>query len=146
MLPWPVVNYEALENITECGKIIILSRSISFTSAFQTEGKLYLVLEFLRGGDLFTRLSKEVSTFSSWPGRVSLGSMWAICIQKYMAPPALIGVLIGLDNGCKWFIWHIKLLDKFLEVGVRGRGYEEKGKGEERKEREKRRESDRLCC
>jgi len=28
--------------------------------AFQTEGKLYLVLEFLRGGDLFTRLSKEI--------------------------------------------------------------------------------------
>ncbi|CAG0886888.1 unnamed protein product [Cyprideis torosa] len=28
--------------------------------AFQTEGKLYLVLDFLRGGDLFTRLSKEV--------------------------------------------------------------------------------------
>ena len=28
--------------------------------AFQTEGKLYLVLEFLKGGDLFTRLSKEV--------------------------------------------------------------------------------------
>ena len=30
--------------------------------AFQTEGKLYLILDFLRGGDLFTRLSKEVST------------------------------------------------------------------------------------
>ena len=30
-------------------------------AAFQTEGKLYLILEFLRGGDLFTRLSKEVS-------------------------------------------------------------------------------------
>lgn len=28
--------------------------------AFQTEGKLYLILDFLRGGDLFTRLSKEV--------------------------------------------------------------------------------------
>ncbi|XP_051870058.1 ribosomal protein S6 kinase alpha-3 isoform X2 [Pristis pectinata] len=28
--------------------------------AFQTEGKLYLLLDFLRGGDLFTRLSKEV--------------------------------------------------------------------------------------
>ncbi|CAF3402602.1 unnamed protein product [Rotaria sp. Silwood1] len=28
--------------------------------AFQTEGKVYLVLDFLRGGDLFTRLSKEV--------------------------------------------------------------------------------------
>uniref|UniRef100_A0A8C2A705 Ribosomal protein S6 kinase n=1 Tax=Cyprinus carpio TaxID=7962 RepID=A0A8C2A705_CYPCA len=29
--------------------------------AFQTEGKLYLILDFLRGGDVFTRLSKEVS-------------------------------------------------------------------------------------
>ncbi|XP_053518411.1 ribosomal protein S6 kinase alpha-6 isoform X4 [Artibeus jamaicensis] len=28
--------------------------------AFQTEGKLYLILDFLRGGDVFTRLSKEV--------------------------------------------------------------------------------------
>ena len=31
--------------------------------AFQTEGKLYLILDFLRGGDLFTRLSKEVRSF-----------------------------------------------------------------------------------
>lgn len=29
--------------------------------AFQTEGKLYLILDFLRGGDLFSRLSKEVN-------------------------------------------------------------------------------------
>jgi serine/threonine protein kinase len=29
--------------------------------AMQTEGKLYLVLEFVQGGDLFTRLSKEVT-------------------------------------------------------------------------------------
>lgn len=28
--------------------------------AFQTEGKLYLILDFQRGGDLFTRLAKEV--------------------------------------------------------------------------------------
>lgn len=27
--------------------------------AYQTQGKVYLVLDFLRGGDLFTRLSKE---------------------------------------------------------------------------------------
>lgn len=33
---------------------------IFFLVAFQTEGKLYLILDFLRGGDLFTRLSKEV--------------------------------------------------------------------------------------
>ena len=31
--------------------------------AFQTEGKVYLVLDFLRGGDLFTRLSKEGKHF-----------------------------------------------------------------------------------
>lgn len=31
--------------------------------AFQNETKVYLVLDFLRGGDLFTRLSKEVSFF-----------------------------------------------------------------------------------
>ena len=30
--------------------------------AMQTEGKLYLVLEFVQGGDLFTRLSKEVKS------------------------------------------------------------------------------------
>ena len=34
-------------------------------SAFQTEGKLYLILDFLRGGDLFTRLSKEVTPVSA---------------------------------------------------------------------------------
>lgn len=28
--------------------------------AFQTEGKLYLILDFLQGGDLFSRLAKEV--------------------------------------------------------------------------------------
>lgn len=28
--------------------------------AFQTRGKLYLIMDFLRGGDLFTRLTSEV--------------------------------------------------------------------------------------
>ena len=28
--------------------------------AFQTEGKIYLILEFVKGGDLFSRLAKEV--------------------------------------------------------------------------------------
>ena len=41
--------------------------------AFQTEGKLYLILDFLRGGDLFTRLSKEVRGKSWQPwGNVML--------------------------------------------------------------------------
>ncbi|XP_048370712.1 ribosomal protein S6 kinase alpha-6 [Sphaerodactylus townsendi] len=33
--------------------------------AFQTEGKLYLILDFLRGGDVFTRLSKEVCIYKN---------------------------------------------------------------------------------
>ena len=42
-------------------RYLIISKyfAIHFTSS-QTEGKLYLILDFLRGGDLFTRLSKEV--------------------------------------------------------------------------------------
>jgi p90 ribosomal S6 kinase len=33
---------------------------VKLNYAFQTEGKLYLVLDYLKGGDLFTRLNKEV--------------------------------------------------------------------------------------
>lgn len=33
--------------------------------AFQTAGKLYLILDFLRGGDLFSRLSKEVKIYTN---------------------------------------------------------------------------------
>lgn len=33
---------------------------VKLNYAFQTEGKLFLVLDFIRGGDLFTRLSNEV--------------------------------------------------------------------------------------
>lgn len=40
-------------------------------AAFQTEGKLYLILDFLRGGDLFTRLSKEVNTIHWSPASVA---------------------------------------------------------------------------
>ena len=40
--------------------LTVYIESLFIFSAFQTEGKLYLILDFLRGGDLFTRLSKEV--------------------------------------------------------------------------------------
>lgn len=40
--------------------------------AFQTEGKLYLILNFLRGGDLFHRLSKEVSALPKKKKKVVL--------------------------------------------------------------------------
>ncbi|VDP97626.1 unnamed protein product [Trichobilharzia regenti] len=40
----------------------VLKKALSgyrYRNSFQTEGKVYLILEFLRGGDLFSRLSKE---------------------------------------------------------------------------------------
>lgn len=44
------------------GTALLSSHFMLFPSAaFQTEGKLYLILDFLKGGDLFTRLSKEVT-------------------------------------------------------------------------------------
>lgn len=52
--------------LSDLGKWIILTLSICVFVAFQTEGKLYLILDFLRGGDLFTRLSKEVSIVCLW--------------------------------------------------------------------------------
>lgn len=42
--------------ITDVGHSFI----VKLHYAFQTPGKLYLILDFLRGGDLFTRLSKEI--------------------------------------------------------------------------------------
>ena len=91
---------------------------IFVTSAFQTEGKLYLVLEFLRGGDLFTRLSKEVSTFSSWHASI-LPSMSNLHV-KYMAHPALIGVLMGLMMGVNG------LFDTLKTLQIYGSGSEER--------------------
>ncbi|KAM6354239.1 ribosomal protein S6 kinase alpha-6 isoform 3-T3 [Alca torda] len=40
--------------------------------AFQTEGKLYLILDFLRGGDVFTRLSKEFLLGYVYRGRCEI--------------------------------------------------------------------------
>uniref|UniRef100_A0AAR2KBW2 Ribosomal protein S6 kinase n=1 Tax=Pygocentrus nattereri TaxID=42514 RepID=A0AAR2KBW2_PYGNA len=46
--------------------------------AFQTEGKLYLILDFLRGGDLFTRLSKEVKPL--WTSICKLAVCVCVCV------------------------------------------------------------------
>ncbi|EPB74975.1 hypothetical protein ANCCEY_05951 [Ancylostoma ceylanicum] len=56
--------------------------------AFQTEGKLYLILDFLRGGDLFTRLSKE-GVGENWSSRGRDAEenqallFWALTILRY---------------------------------------------------------------
>ena len=55
--------------------------------AFQTEGKLYLILDFLRGGDLFTRLSKEVTQFEI---------LWVGDLMRKQNSPNYIFMLIGV--------------------------------------------------
>uniref|UniRef100_A0A3B5B6Z1 Protein kinase domain-containing protein n=1 Tax=Stegastes partitus TaxID=144197 RepID=A0A3B5B6Z1_9TELE len=57
--------------------------------AFQTEGKLYLILDFLRGGDLFTRLSKEV-------GLLLIGCL-ATDMALFLFPPPKINKKILLQ-------------------------------------------------
>lgn len=52
--------------------VCLRSAFVPSSPAFQTEGKLYLILDFLRGGDLFTRLSKEVTLV---PQRADRGIM-----------------------------------------------------------------------
>lgn len=55
-------------------RTVTLTCSLCPPTAFQTEGKLYLILDFLRGGDLFTRLSKEVMSLLG--GHRLLASVW----------------------------------------------------------------------
>ena len=52
--------------------------------AFQTEGKLYLILDFLRGGDLFTRLSKEVSM--NYESKVCSEKNWQLLCLAILQP------------------------------------------------------------
>ncbi len=52
-------------------------------TAFQTEGKLYLILDFLRGGDVFTRLSKEVSISCS---TLTVSLIYDVDVNRLTAP------------------------------------------------------------
>lgn len=61
--------------------------------AFQTEGKLYLILDFLRGGDLFTRLSKEVVYFMKIKGLLIYSFILLLFINEQL-PSVDIGILI----------------------------------------------------
>lgn len=51
--------------------------------AFQTPGKLYLILDFLRGGDLFTRLSKEVIWFDFQMDLTKIHSLRFVTASKF---------------------------------------------------------------
>lgn len=62
---WPAIYFFFTSDVKRDYQNLQMSFELNmypwFFTAFQTEGKLYLILDFLRGGDLFTRLSKEVN-------------------------------------------------------------------------------------
>lgn len=81
--------------------------------AFQTEGKLYLILDFLRGGDLFTRLSKEVGLLLI--GSPALSPPFTVCYGLYntdaASPGVNIPVIAVLVNAAS--MWPSPLLPSF---------------------------------
>lgn len=81
-------------------------------TAFQTEGKLYLVLEFLRGGDLFTRLSKEVSE------RLPIHTISVICGRVVMTQVFPLQVMFTEDD-VKFYLAELALaLDHLHGLGI----------------------------
>lgn len=54
--------------------------------AFQTAGKLYLILDFLRGGDLFSRLSKEVQYYNRFSKKTVIFNdfIFRLCLLRKM--------------------------------------------------------------
>lgn len=67
-------------------------------AAFQTEGKLYLILDFLRGGDLFTRLSKEVGMLLT--GSLALSP--SPLKEKPFFSRSVVGCITIVWNHQKW--------------------------------------------
>ena len=58
-------------------------------TAFQTEGKLYLVMDLLRGGDLFTRLQNEVRRCAARRRSTAQVMFTETDVQFYLAELAL---------------------------------------------------------
>uniref|UniRef100_A0A8C5CGF0 Ribosomal protein S6 kinase n=1 Tax=Gadus morhua TaxID=8049 RepID=A0A8C5CGF0_GADMO len=76
--------------------------------AFQTEGKLYLILDFLRGGDLFTRLSKEADSAS-----------FAACLGLSLAHPSLLPQVMFTEEDVKFYLAELALgLDHLHGLGI----------------------------
>lgn len=78
--------------------------------AFQTEGKLYLILDFLRGGDLFSRLSKEVRTII-----IILNKIVKVMIIFFF----LIPQLMFTEEDVKFYLAELALaLDYIHRLGI----------------------------
>lgn len=82
---------------------------LSRSAAFQTEGKLYLILDFLRGADLFTRLSKEVHGVQAvgfcleFEGQESRGR--GVCACKGMCERACTCTHVCVVGGVCKCVW-----------------------------------------
>lgn len=88
-------------------------------AAFQTEGKLYLILDFLRGGDLFTRLSKEVNTIHWSPAGVAemIPSRMRRC--QHPPPPSSPSQVMFTEEDVKFYLAELALgLDHLHSLGI----------------------------
>lgn len=89
--------------------------------AFQTEGKLYLILDFLRGGDLFSRLSQEVciqcccycdyfqSHIMTKYGLIHMTSSSSTCAQDLYVVKVILKIL-GTCQSTEFFINPYKII------------------------------------
>uniref|UniRef100_A0A8C6LJZ6 Ribosomal protein S6 kinase n=1 Tax=Nothobranchius furzeri TaxID=105023 RepID=A0A8C6LJZ6_NOTFU len=83
--------------------------------AFQTEGKLYLILDFLRGGDLFTRLSKELSCKKHV---AAAGSSFLMHDSKYIFISSPVQVMFT-EEDVKFYLAELALaLDHLHSLGI----------------------------
>ena len=91
--------------------------------AFQTEGKVYLILDFLRGGDLFTRLSKEVS--EKFFQNISIGKLidslrvYVPSIQFWCYTCTLYQQIMFTEEDVKFYLAELALaLDHLHKIGI----------------------------
>ncbi len=86
--------------------------------AFQTEGKLYLILDFLRGGDLFTRLSKEVRRRRTSIFSHSAVSLWPFRCFLFL-PPVPAEKVMFTEDDVKFYLAELALaLQHLHSLGI----------------------------
>ncbi|XP_032696506.1 ribosomal protein S6 kinase alpha-6 isoform X3 [Lontra canadensis] len=98
--------------------------------AFQTEGKLYLILDFLRGGDVFTRLSKEV-LFTEEDVKFYLAEL-ALALD-HLHQLGIVYRDLKPENILLDEIGHIKLTENFGPVHIKDFGLSKESVDQEKK-------------
>lgn len=83
--------------------------------AFQTEGKLYLILDFLRGGDLFSRLSKQVDFILFFEKKCTKITR----LERIFIVSLIIFQLMFTEEDVKFYLAELALaLDHIHKLGI----------------------------